>query len=238
MRQNKISLFIPIYNEGGDIANHISKIKNAMEKTGKNYEIIIVDDNSSDNSEKICKKIARNGKKIRYIRHHTGPSRRENLALSFKKAKGSIIAYMDADLAVDLFYIKRLFEEIENGADIAIGSRYKKGSYIKRTFLRFFISQLYNAFIRFYFNSKIVDHQCGFKAFKKKAILDLTDDLGYDDTFKRGWLWDAEMLIRAQKKGYKIVEFPVVWRHGQKSEFDFKRELKLISYMTRLKRTI
>ncbi len=235
MNKSKISLFIPIYNEEKVIRDNISKLFNSMDKLNKDFEIIIVDDNSSDNSQKICKEITKKNKKIRYIRYNSGPSRRENLSLSFKKARGNILAFIDADLSVDLSYTKKLFDEVEKGADISIGSRYVKGSYIKRTFLRTFISSLYNAFIRIYFNSCILDHQCGFKAFKKEVILDLVEDLGYDRTFVRGWFWDAEMLIRAQKKQYKIIEFPVVWKHGQKSEFEFKRELKLIPYMLKLK---
>lgn len=232
------SLFIPIYNEDRIISGHISKILDAMKKIGRKFEIILVDDNSSDNSGKICRKIASNNKKIRYIRYEKGPSRRENLSLSFKKAKFDAIAFMDADLSTDIVYLQRLLSEIDNGADISTGSRYARGSYIKRTWLRAAISYMYNFFIRMCFNSKILDHQCGFKAFRKEVILDLAKDMGYDSKFLRGWFWDAELLIRAQKKNYKIVEFPVKWKHGQKSEFDFRRELKLIPYMLRLRRRI
>lgn len=233
MKKNKISIFVPIYNEERVIANHISKILNTMNNINKVFEIIIVDDNSSDNSQKICENIASKNKKIRYIRYNTGPSRRENLSLSFKKASGDIIAYMDADLSVDLFYVKRLFDEIERGADISIGSRYIKGSYAKRTFSRRIISYIYNAFLRYFLNSKIHDHQCGFKAFKKYVLLDLIKDSGYDAKFIRGWFWDAEILIRAQKKSYKIVEFPIKWHYGKNSTFDLKRELRMVWYILR-----
>lgn len=209
-----------------------------MDKITKDYELTIVDDNSSDNSAEICKQLSRKNNRIRCLSYHNGPSRRENLARSFKDARGDIIAFMDADLSVDLVYLKRLFDEIEKGADISMGSRYAKGSYIKRTFLRKFVSYFYNLAIRLYFNSYVLDHQCGFKAFKKDVILELVNDMGYDKKFIRGWLWDAEMLIRAQRKSYKIMEFPIKWKHGQKSEFNFKRELKLIPYMIRLKKVI
>ena len=61
--------------------------------------------------------------------------------------------------------------------------------------------------MKLYFRSKVKDHQCGFKAFKKEVIFNLIKELGYDKTFKRGWFWDVEHLIRAQRKGYNVYEF-------------------------------
>ncbi len=145
---------------------------------------------------------------------------------------------MDMDLSVDPIYARRLFKEITNGADISTGSRYVKGSYIKRTITRKIISYFYNLFMKFYFNSHIHDHQCGFKAFRRDVILDLIADMGYDSKFIRGWFWDAELLIRAQKKSYKVVEFPVRWMHGQKSEFNLKRELRMVPYMLKLRKKL
>lgn len=235
METDKISLFFPIYNEERILEKHILRILSNIKKIRKNFEIIIVDDNSSDNSIDICKRISKNNNKIHYIRYNIGPSRRENLAKSFKKAKGNIIVFMDMDLATDISHTKRLFEEIEKGNDIATGSRNLKNSHIKRTLFRRTISYFYNLFIRLYFNSKIHDHQCGFKAFRKEVILDLVNEMNYDSKFIRGWFWDTELLIRAQKKRYKIVEFPVKWQQGQKTEFNLKREIRMIPYILRLK---
>ena len=238
MGKPKISLFVPVYNEEIILYKHIKRILDNIKKITDNFEVIIVDDNSSDNSPNICKKISRKIKKVRYLRYNIGPSRRENLAKSFKKARGSIIALVDTDLSVDPIYTKRLFKEIENGADISTGSRYVKGSYIKRTISRKIISYFYNLFMQFYFNSNIHDHQCGFKAFRREVILDLISDMGYDSKFVRGWFWDTELLIRAQRKSYKVVEFPIRWVHGQKSEFNLKRELRMIPYVLRLRKKL
>src|SRR3989338_6240241 len=229
--KQKISLFIPIYNEAGILGENVSKICSTLSKITKNFELFIVDDNSNDGSQSICRRICKKNNKIRYLRYSNGPSRRENLAKSFKFAKGDTIAFIDMDLSTDLSHTKRLFDEIEKGADISIGSRYVKGSYIKRNFSRRAVSYFYNAFLQFFFHSRIYDHQCGFKAFKRHVILDLVKEMGYDKKFIRGWFWDAELLLRAQKKPYKIVEFPVKWHYGKTSTFDLKRELKMISYI-------
>ena len=231
MKPKKISLFIPIYNEGKILEKNISEIYHTLSKITKNFELFIVDDNSNDGSQSICRRICKKNNKIRYLRYSNGPSRRENLAKSFKFAKGGTIAFIDMDLSTDLSHTKRLFDEIEKGADISIGSRYVKGSYIKRTLSRRLISYFYNALLQHFFNSRIKDHQCGFKAFRRDVLLDIVKDMGYDAKFVRGWFWDAELLLRAQKKSYRIVEFPVKWQHGKSSTFELKRELKMISYI-------
>jgi len=137
-------------------------------------------------------------------------------------------------LATNLRHLKRLLEEVKEGADISIGSRYM-GISAKRTFLRRAMSVVYNTFIRIYFGSKIRDHQCGFKAYKRDVIHRLIDKAGYDKKLIRGWFWDAEILIRAQKEGYKIAEFPVEWICGESSSFKFRREIKLLKYVIKLK---
>ena len=82
-----------------------------------------------------------------------------------------------------------------------------------------------------YYNSKISDYECGFKAFKRPAILDLVKDAGYDKTKKRGVFWDAEILMRAEKKKYSLKEIPIDWTEGAKSELNFKREVQMLPYM-------
>lgn len=231
MKPLKISLFLPIYNEEKILEANLKKIYSELSKIAQDFEIIIVDDNSNDNSKKICESLEKNNKKILYLRYDNGPSRRENLSKSFTKAKGSIIAFMDIDLSTDISYLKTLIKEIERGADISIGSRYMKGSYIKRTISRRIISFAYNFYLRAFLKSKIHDHQCGFKAFKRDVLFSQIKEMGYDQKFVRGWFWDAELLLRAQKKNYKIIEFPVKWHYGKNSTFDLKRELKMIGYI-------
>jgi glycosyltransferase involved in cell wall biosynthesis len=220
-----ISLFIPVYNER-NIKDNLDLVYNKMKQITNDFEVIVVDDGSTEFFP------IYNG--IRYFKYDK-PSRRENLAKSFYYGKGDIIAFIDADLSVDLSYLKQLFSEIDN-FDIAIGSRYIDGAIVKRELFRKIISGVYNTFIRTFFDSDILDHQCGFKAFKKSVLLDLVDELGYDYSYNRGWFWDAELLIKAQKKGYKIKEFPIKWVRSDNSSFDWKRELRMIRYILRRKK--
>lgn len=238
MENITVSLFIPVYNEGKTFKKNVLEVIDILTRLKLSFELFIVDDSSTDLSGDVGKKIADTHKNVYYLRYNDGPSRRENLALSFRKAHGNIIAFIDADLSTNMNDFGRLIEEIKKGADIAIGNRYSINSHLKRRITRRFISILFNKFIRLYFDSKIYDHQCGFKSFNKKILYNLLDEMGYDNAHKRKFFWDTELLLRAQKKSYKIFEIPVEWHESDKSRFYFFQEITLVPYMILLKRRI
>src|SRR3989344_9669057 len=141
---------------------------------------------------------------------------------------------MDADRSTGEEALKQAVGSIEkDNYDIVIGSRYVRGAKIKRTFNRRVISFLFNNFVRLYFNSKIKDHECGFKFFKAEILKDLVKEMGIN--YERKMFWDSEMLIRAQKKKLKILEIPVAWVEGPKSALTFKKELPMIKYALKLR---
>lgn len=227
-----VSIFLPIYNEEKILAEHTLLIYRAARKLQRPFEIVIVDDTSYDSTYEIAKKLSKKYKEIALVRFENGPSRRENLSVALKRAKYPILLYTDVDLSVGLSYLPELIQKIDDGYDVATGSRYM-GVKPKREFYRKVLSKIYNWFIRIFLGSKIKDHQCGFKAMKKEAFDKLAKELGYDKTFIRGWFWDAEFLIRAQNKGYKISEFPVTWYAGKQSSFSIRRELRSVYYIIR-----
>ncbi len=230
-----ISLFIPVFNSAKIIENTIIKVNFVLKKLNQPYELIIVDDNSKDNTETIIDPILKKNKHIKYLKMLRGPSRRENLSLAFYKGKFNYAAYLDADLSTKLDGLSEMIRFLEEGYDIIIGSRYLSNSKVKRRFFRKIISFVYNRFLRFLFGSKLLDHQCGFKAFKREKLLILIDEAGYDYTFKRGWFLDAEILIRAQKHNFKIKELPVNWSEGKQSSFNFLKELLMFKRIIELK---
>ncbi len=228
-----VSLFVPCYNEEQRLEKNILLIYDACVSLHCTFELVIVDDNSHDRTQEIGMALADKYTFLSYLRYNTGPSRRENLAKAMQTAHSDIVVFMDLDLSVPLSHLPELVARVKN-SDIAIGSRYK-GQVAKRTFVRKVISSAYNAFMRLYFHSSIHDHQCGFKAFKKQQLLLLLDEMGYDDRFIRGWFWDVELLLRAQRKKYTIDEFSVAWTFGKKSSFEFGRELKMLPYVLLLR---
>lgn len=230
-RKHKVSIFIPVFNEEKIIDRDIRTVDYIIRKLPTEYEIFIVNDSSRDKTKIIAQKIEQTNRKVKLLNYEKGPTRRENLAQSFKGANGDIIAFLDVDLISSLRFLPDLIDQIILGYDIATGSRYVSGSKIKRKPFRLIISLIYNTCIKFLFRTYIYDHLCGFKAFRRDIILRLVDEMGYDKSLRRGVFWDTELLIRARRHGYKIKEIPIWWRERNKSALYFGREAKTISYI-------
>ncbi len=233
-KKPKVSLFVPFYNEEERLAKNITKLYSFLEEYYPNFELVLVDDASTDNSKSIALSLKKKFKKIDFIYFNSGPTRRENLAVAFMTAKADIVAFIDTDLSADYTDLPYLFKSVSY-TPIVIGSKYMPSSIVTRSFSRWFISVVTNWFIRFWFGSKIKDHCCGFKAFKKEVLFDLINEMGYDPDHKRGMLWDAELLIRAQRKGYGIYEFGIEWKESNKSALGIFKEWKMIPYIIKLK---
>jgi glycosyltransferase involved in cell wall biosynthesis len=233
-----ISVFFPIYNEEKILDYHLRRIRWVFERLPYTYEIFVVDDSSTDWSPRILKEISAVDPRVKHLRYENGPSRRENLAQSFKKANADIVLFMDMDLATNTDSLPNLITGIKEGYDIVIGSRYIPGAVIKRKIYRRLISFFFNHIVRLYLGSKLNDHQCGFKAFKKNVIVDIVAEMGYDTKLRRGFFWDTEMLLRAQKHNFRIKEIPVEWTEADRSTVKLNREGKIIPYMFDLKRRL
>lgn len=232
-----VSMALPCYNEGNLAFENTGKVYDYLKSTSWPFEILLCDDASDDGTSEIVDRLK--SQEIRVFHYSNGPSRRENLAVTLQQGKGEILAYMDMDLSTSLEHIPDLIKPIQEGKyDLVVGSRYQKGADVDRTFLRRMYSELYNRTIRVFLGSRILDHQCGFKAFRREVFLDLVQEMGYDHQFSRGWFWDAELLIRAQRHNMRILEIPVRWVHAKKSSFNFYRELKVIPSMIRLRKQL
>lgn len=239
-----VSLFIPAYNAARLLKrNNLGKSFDALKQIGANFEIIIVDDNSTDKSYRFGRIINKakfpTGKEIRYLAYNNGPSRRENLARSFVQAKYDIIGFIDADFSCDIsFFLKAVDLLMKEQADVVVGSRYIKGAQAKRQMVRKILSYIYNRVIRAAFKSRIKDHQCGLKVFRKETVMPILFSMGYDEKLIRGWFWDAELLIRVQRANLKIIEMPVIWQYADQSTFNFRRELRCLKAMWELKKEL
>ena len=216
-----ITFVIPIYNEEKIIKANTNRLVQFLEKSKYNYEIILAEDASTDNSLKIARKIESENKKIKVVGSKKRLGRGATLTKAIREANGEIVLYMDADLASDLTHIDEMIDEIEAGADIVIGSRLKKNAKItNRSITREIASRGYNSLIRLLLDSKIEDHQCGFKAFRKSSVEPLLDHIKDNH-----WFWDTELLIYAQKKRLNVKEVAIVWLDRKGSSVKLQHDI-------------
>jgi len=212
MGKERLSVILPVYNEEKVLEDSVSRIKRALEKTGRDFEIVISEDGSTDETHNIAKSLE--SKNIIALHNSTRMGKGAAIKTAISHASGNIIIFMDVDLASNPEYVKQLVKFLESGAAIVIGSRYHKDSKTKRTPVRHFASKSFNFLVRTMLGSKLSDHQCGFKAFRKDLLLPVIDEVEDGK-----WFWDTELLVRAQRKGLNIVEIPIEWTEDQDSKF-------------------
>jgi uncharacterized protein (TIRG00374 family) len=212
---------LPAYNEAAQIEKTVLTTAETLSRITDCFEIIIAEDGSTDGTDKIASRLSKQYTYVIHLHSDERQGRGKALNRAFKAASGEVLCYIDVDLATDMKYLEKLVRAVsEGGYDFATGSRMMPESDAKRPFKRELASRGYNFLVRFLLRSKLYDHQCGFKAFKRKPLFELIGEIK-----NQHWFWDTELLVRAQKKGYKIKEFPVYWRHGGASKVNLVKDV-------------
>lgn len=202
-----ILIVLPVYNEELVLAKNTKQVLNFCREnfTADGFRIVIADNNSTDQTAAIGRRLAEELKEVNYFfigKKGKGAAWRA----VFSKYEADIYIVMDVDLAVGLEATKLLVKNILAGNDLVIGSRCLKDSAVSRSFFRDLASAVYRFLARLILKTKISDFQCGFKALNnkvKKNILPLTTD--------NGFFLDTEIIILAEKQGYQVKEVPVNW---------------------------
>ncbi|MCW4002593.1 MAG: glycosyltransferase family 2 protein [Candidatus Bathyarchaeota archaeon] len=216
----QVSVVLPAYNEVDFLEPAVTKISQSLEELGCTYEIVIAEDGSTDGTDKKAAQLAQTFTFVRHIHREQRLGRGTALNNAFRQSSGTVLVYMDLDLATDLKYLKPLIEAITvEGFDFSTGSRMLPESKAERTFRRRLSSKSYNFFVRRMLGSKLRDHQCGFKAFKREPLMQLLGEIEATH-----WFWDTEILVRAQKKGFKVKEFAVEWKSGKGTKVNMVKD--------------
>ena len=194
-----ISVFFPCFNEEGNIEQTVQEAIHILERIGLVYEIIIVNDGSTDQTGKIADKLADTNKKIRVIHHPKNLGYGEALKSGFYNAKYPYIVYTDGDGQFDFSEVTKFLKEIENH-DLVIGYRIKR----QDPFFRILFKKGWKATLFLFFGLTLKDVDCGFKMVRKK-VLETIPHL----QSQRGAMINAELAIKAKKSGFKIAQVGV-----------------------------
>jgi uncharacterized protein (TIRG00374 family) len=216
----EVSLVLPAYNEANRIEKAVEIASKQLREITDSFEIIIAEDGSTDGTAEIASELAKRFNHVKLIHSRERLGRGRALTRAFLASQGEILVYFDLDLATDVKHLKELIQAIRDGYDIATGSRLLSQSEVKRPLKREIASKGYNFLVRLMLGSKLKDHQCGFKAFKRECFEKLSGEVK-----AHHWFWDTECLIRAQRAGFKIKEFPVKWRHGGATKVKMGRDI-------------
>jgi glycosyltransferase involved in cell wall biosynthesis len=205
---------LPAHNEADALEPAVSKISEVMDAYCGDYEIVIAEDGSTDGTDKKADELSERLLAVRHLHAEKRLGRGKALKNAFQNSSGEILVYMDVDLATDVGQLKELIDSVEKeGYDFATGSRMLSESNVERSGTRNIASKTYNFMVRAVLGSKVKDHQCGFKAFWREPLMQLLGEVGANH-----WFWDTEILVRAHRRGYKIKEFPVLWKGGRETK--------------------
>lgn len=216
----QVSVVLPAYNEVDYLLPAVEKTTQTIQQFVDSYEIIIAEDGSTDGTAERSEELTRKYSFVKHIHRNERLGRGTALSNAFRQSNGEILVYMDLDLATDLNYLKPLIEAIsKEGYDFATGSRMLKESRAERTFSRSISSKTYNYLVRHMLGSKLHDHQCGFKAFKRKPLFSLLNEVEATH-----WFWDTELMVRAHQHGYRIKEIAVEWKSGKDTKVNVAKD--------------
>lgn len=227
MMQEKplISVVIPVFNEESTVGDVIERVKATVKKMGFPYEILVIDDCSTDNSLEVSKS---KNVKVYQLKKHMGKG--HALRLGFKEAKGKIIVTLDSDGSHRPEELPMLLEPIlKDEADIVIGSRFLCKENIFSNKLNKTGVQLFNLLIRMLVGKTATDSQSGYRAFKSTVLKKI-------HLKSNGYEIESEMLVKALKSGFKSKEVSIKFEqrtYGKSKLTPLKDGVKiLISILT------
>lgn len=205
-----VSVVIPAYNEERRLPPTLIDIIDFFDRKGCKYEVIVVDDGSSDNTSEVVRKFERVRSEVRLIQLPKNQGKGHAVRLGVLNSHGARILFADADGATPIAEVDRLMAALDGGADIAIGSRAiaSDDTKVSTSLHRKILGRAFNRCVNVILLPNISDTQCGFKLFSRKAGLFLFRKQTSDR-----FSFDVELLFLAHKVGLSIAEVPINWRN-------------------------
>lgn len=215
------SIVIPVYNESSCLEESLETVQAFMEsRYAGGYEVVCVDDGSSDNSMEILTRLE---EKMPLSILSNGSNKGKGAAIrnGMLAAKGDPVFFFDADLSTPLIQVERFLPCFEEGHEVVIGTRKSAKAEIQKFQPphRVIMGLGYTYMVNFMMGMKISDYTCGFKAFSRKAL-----DLIFPEARIDGWSFDVEILYLAHRHGLKILEVPVSWENKPGSKVRLVRD--------------
>lgn len=207
-KKTSVNIVIPVYNEEAELEQTVLTLSGFLSEHLENFVwvITIVDNASIDRTFDIAKTLANKMNNVFAI-HLDQKGRGRAVKYAWQHSHTDLVAYMDVDLSTDLKHFPPLVAALRRGYDLAIGTRNARGSRVYgRNILRTITSKGYITLIKLFFWVHFTDAQCGFKATTRHVVNTLIPHIKDNE-----WFFDTELLILAEKLGFRIYDEPVTW---------------------------
>jgi glycosyltransferase involved in cell wall biosynthesis len=210
-----LTLVIPCFDEGARIDACLSSVTAWVDaQPGLSSEVLVVDDGSGDDTAARAKAWAARRGDVRVLETTVNAGKGDAVRRGVIEAKGDIVVFLDADLAVTVDHVGALLPALRNGVDVAVGCRHVPGAEVEKPQgpVRRALGRGYLVLARWLLDIPVSDVTCGFKGFRRRVAQEL-----FDGAKCRRWGFDAEILHLASRRHYKVLEVPVAWKDGAES---------------------
>jgi len=220
-----VSIVLPVFNEENIVqrsTEHVARFLSSLPHP--DWNLVIADNGSTDKTRERGQELAAMMHRVSYLRTErkgVGAA----LRMAWVSSLSDVLGYVDADLPFRLETFDAMWRALQEGYDIATGSRYVEGGGYETTWLRKVLSRLHSYWMQLLFGCKFSDH-CGIKAIKRQVFLDLLPFLRSDD-----WFFGTELLVWAERFGYRIKEVPVQARNDRSRRSKVNLPLVTINYI-------
>ena len=226
-----LSLVIPAYNEGCKISRDLEALTTYLGEVGLLYEVLVVDDGSVDSTAAVVSEFAGMGRSVALLRNVRNRGKGYSVRKGVLAARGRYVGFLDAGLCVPPGEIGKALALLNDGCDIALGSRGLPDSSIlkRQPWYRVAGSKIFAQIVwKIMGLSAIKDTQCGFKFFRRKVAREIFSEMRTE-----GFMFDVELLRRALAKKLKIRQFPISWSNDPDTRFrlvsgSFRNILELV----------
>jgi dolichyl-phosphate beta-glucosyltransferase len=209
-----LSVVVPAYNERDRLPPTLERMRDYLDAGGEEYEVIVVDDGSNDCTADAASAMCAGWPHLQVLRHQRNSGKGAAIRTGMLAARGDLRLFSDADLSTPIEELPNLRRELGGDCQVVIASRA-----VDRTLVdvhqerrRELMGRAYNRLIQLVVLPGLHDTQCGFKLFTATAAIACFEPLR---TTRFGF--DAEVLLRARKRGWRIAEVPVRWSHVEAS---------------------
>jgi glycosyltransferase involved in cell wall biosynthesis len=202
-----VDVVIPVLNEAHVLEKSVATVRAFLaEQKGWITRVVIVDNGSTDGTDAVARRLAEAYPDVRLLQL---PQRGRGRALrhAWTQSDAEVVCYTDVDLSTELPALPVLVRAVvEEGYDLGTGSRLLPNSRTVRSLKREFISRCYNLMVKVALWTSFSDAQCGFKVVSRRVVQEIVPEIK-----DQAWFFDTELLVLAEKRGYRIKDLPVEW---------------------------